>query len=219
MITDAFTMMQDMGSTIAVMSTAALFTMRIAKTLQAPPWASLPLHPDVRAEYLSIVNSDVGKVGIFPIAPKDVKADCFPIVDNDVGKVGIFPNDPRDVRAEYLPIVDNDVGKDGNFPIAPKDVKTGNFHTALSDVGPGTLPHTHTDVTLHQMFPNANLRQVGQVHFTFLHPRLQVIHGYPRGPEEVGTRNSFSLSECFSGDISSLGRESKRTTCPALNQA
>ena len=128
------------------------------------------------------------------IAPKDVKADCFPIVDNDVGKVGIFPNDPRDVRAEYLPIVDNDVGKDGNFPIAPKDVKTGNFHTALSDVGPGTF-HTLTDITLHED---------------------QVIPSYPRGPEEVSTRNSFSYSECFSGDISSLRRESKKTTCPAL---
>ena len=180
MIANTFTMMHDRGNTITAMSTAALITMRIIQTLKAPPWITLPLHLDVRQTF----------TGYFPILPRWD------------GKVGNFPNALKDVKAEYFHIVHNDVGKVGNFPIAFSDAKVGNLQTAHTDVAPRSFPHTHTDVTLHEMLPDANLRQAGQVRFTFLHPQAQVIHSYPRGPEEVGTRTSFSFSECFSGSTS-----------------
>ena len=126
--------MHDRGNNIAVMSTAALITMRTSKTLQAPPWS-----------YFPIAYNDVGKVGIFPNGSKDVKEDFCPIVYNDVGKVGIFPNDPKVAKADYTPIADNDVGKDGNLPITLSEGKVENSQVTHSDVGLRTFPHTLKD--------------------------------------------------------------------------
>ena len=184
------TMMHDRGNTIAVISTTALTTMRIIKTIQAPPWINLPLHLDVRQTF----------TGYFPILPK-----------RD-GKVGNPPNTLKDVEAEYFPIVHNDVGKGGNFPIALSDVEVGNLHTAHPDVGPRTFPHSHTDGIINGSLPDVGLRRAGQGHFTLLHPQVQDPRSFPRRPEQ-GMKNSFSVSECFSGSAS---RESRKTTCPAL---
>ena len=163
-ITYNFTMREDKSSTMAAMFTATLITMRIPKTLQAPPWTNLPLHVDIKRTLR----------GNLPIALTDVKA--------------------------------------GNFPIALTDARVGNLHAALTDVGPRTFPQTYTDDTLgtlHSMLPDVGLRRAGQVHYALLHPQVQDLRSYPRGPEERGMKNSFSVSECFSGSIS---RESRKTT-------
>ena len=85
MIANNFTMMHDRGSITTSMVAATFLSMRINKTLQAPPWINLPLHIDVRQTFTGnfpIALTDV-KVGNFPIALTDVSPGNFPLTYTD----------------------------------------------------------------------------------------------------------------------------------------